>query len=432
MLKKISLIILVLCISLALITSCTTPSPTSQPTSTPTDLPVGEPVKLGMGNPMSGPCAPIGKVFADGMQVWADVVNENGGIVVEGERHMVDYRVYDNVCWVPSEHRTAYEKMILQDGVKFSVQSWGDAMLRAIKDVVQENEHLAFVWGSGWLHPDYPYLMGTMTGGPDYIIAVVKHWQDQNPGKKRLALLMADNPQSLTESWYVEIASKVMGFEIVYNKFHPEDTVDYMPVMQAILDTNPDAIFMGSSEGWQGLAGEAARDLGYTGDWITEALYKQEYSEDVWNDYMSSLNVYSTYANYASDPKGLLPPVTKEIYQEFQSRFPDQWVTPCSESIEAAEFFKYAVETANSLDPEVVMTKMYAMDLVEHPVWGPSVWGGEGRFGAKHHLITPVGVNKLINGVQTTDALFDMASWVDEHADVMEEVLSREGLWYQG
>jgi len=389
----------------------------------------GDPIKFAMCDPMTGPHAVTGMGRHMAVQLLTEAINDKGGLVVDGVHHLIDHRMYDNVSWNPFDEKKAYEKMILKDGVGFSISTWTSATTKAVAELCQENKHLRIAWGGGWLNPDYPYIMSEESGGPLYYIGGIQAVTDAHPELKRVAWLLSDNTPNLSAKPWIEIGCRALGLEVVYDKIHPDDTVDYMPVMSAVVATNPDLIIMGCATAWQAAAVEAAMVLGYKGAWLCESLYPRIYDKEVW-DYFGSLDTYSLYGNYVVKNE-FVPDIVYEVYTSYEAAYPGQWDACMSEVVQAALFWKYAVETAGSTDPTVVMNTLYAMPEVDHPVFGKSGWGGEDIHGCSHWLITPVGVNKIIDGVETIVAMPSILDFLNKYSDLVHEVLDREGLLYQ-
>lgn len=66
-------------------------------------------IRMGMVTPLEGECAQWGIPITRAGQIWADEHNAEGGILCgDGERHMIDYSAYTNVCFYPNEELTAF------------------------------------------------------------------------------------------------------------------------------------------------------------------------------------------------------------------------------------------------------------------------------------------------------------------------------------
>ena len=82
-------------------------------------------VKIGFLAPLTGAVAAWGKPGLDGCQIWADWMNEAGGIEIGGEAHKVEFIAYDEE-YDAGKARTGATKLIQEDGVKFIMMLGGD------------------------------------------------------------------------------------------------------------------------------------------------------------------------------------------------------------------------------------------------------------------------------------------------------------------
>ena len=82
-------------------------------------------VKIGFLAPLTGAVAAWGKPGLDGCQIWADWVNEAGGIKIGDDAYKVEFVAYDDE-YDPGKARTGAVKLIKEDGVKFIMMLGGD------------------------------------------------------------------------------------------------------------------------------------------------------------------------------------------------------------------------------------------------------------------------------------------------------------------
>jgi len=70
-----------------------------------------EKIRMGLVNPLEGECAQWGIPIVRAGQMWADEHNAQGGIMCgDGQRHMIDYKAYTNVCFYPNEELTPFAR----------------------------------------------------------------------------------------------------------------------------------------------------------------------------------------------------------------------------------------------------------------------------------------------------------------------------------
>ena len=124
-------------------------------------------VKVGVIQPQAGDCAQWGVPITRGIELWAEEINEQGGIQVgDGVRYPISVQAYDNVCYIPGEELKAARRAVLDDEVEFILQTFTPASRKAIAALVDKNQVLTTSYGAGFLSPDFGYLIGSITGSP--------------------------------------------------------------------------------------------------------------------------------------------------------------------------------------------------------------------------------------------------------------------------
>ena len=72
-------------------------------------------VKIGFLAPLTGDVAAWGKPGLDGVQIWAERVNQAGGVKIGDDSYMVEFVPYDNE-YDPGKARAGATKLIKEDG----------------------------------------------------------------------------------------------------------------------------------------------------------------------------------------------------------------------------------------------------------------------------------------------------------------------------
>ncbi len=93
--------------------------------------------------------------------------------------------------------------------------------------------------------------------------------------------------------------------------------------------------------------------------------------------------------------------------------------------------FEVAFKAAPAMDPETVMNTLYAMETVDHPLFGPSKWGGAEVFGVNHYLYTPQPVYGVgADGTAVIDGVVDTFGWWEKNKAAALPVLAAGGQVY--
>ena len=85
-------------------------------------------IKVATLQPLAGDCAQWGIPITRGIEMWADELNAEGGILVgDGNRYQLTVKAYDNACYNPGEELKAARRAILDYGAEFMLQTFTPA-----------------------------------------------------------------------------------------------------------------------------------------------------------------------------------------------------------------------------------------------------------------------------------------------------------------
>jgi branched-chain amino acid transport system substrate-binding protein len=206
-----------------------------------------KPIKIGLGMALTGGLAGNGKAALLAMQIWKDDVNKKGGLL----GRPVEFVYYDdqtNPATVPG----IYTKLVDVDKVDLVVSGYGTNLIAPAMPLVMERK-LLFMGLFGLANNEkykYPRYFQIAPGGPNPAAAFSDGFFElaasQNPKPKTVALVGADAefPQNALAGARENV--KHHGFQVVYDKTYPPNTVDYTPIVRAIKATNPDVVFVAS------------------------------------------------------------------------------------------------------------------------------------------------------------------------------------------
>jgi branched-chain amino acid transport system substrate-binding protein len=206
-----------------------------------------KPIRIGFGMALTGGLAGNGKAALLAMQIWKDDVNKKGGLLGRPVE-LVYYDDQTNPATVPG----IYTKLLDVDKVDLVVSGYGTNLIAPAMPLVMERK-LMFMGLFGLGNNEkykYPGYFQISPGGPHPAGAFSEGFFElaarQNPRPKTVALVGADAefPQNALVGAREHV--KRLGFQTVYDKTYPPNTVDYTPIVRAIKATNPDVVFIAS------------------------------------------------------------------------------------------------------------------------------------------------------------------------------------------
>jgi branched-chain amino acid transport system substrate-binding protein len=330
----------------------------------------------------------------------ADMINEQGGITVKGQKYRVELIVED--CKSAMDGVTAAANRLVYDKkVKFIIGPTA-FFAAAAGPVCDPNKVLRVItWcvnTPGEVDGSTPYAFLGGNGSVLTSTAATKYLKKTYPNVKKVAIVTPDDG---AVPYVIPIAKKLLaaqGISVVGEIIpYPVIMQDYSPIvakLNAIKEA--DAIFM--QNGLVPHMGAIVKGLREAGNYKPYAaslparigqvmtIAGEEAMKDIF-----------TIAYTPNDPN--MPPVAKEIINRTVAEFGAGYQLEMS-GPNCLWILKGVIEAAQSLDPTVVKEKWESMDQIE-TIFGTAKICGDKTFGIKHHVVaSPQPIQILKDGVE--------------------------------
>lgn len=198
--------------------------------------------KIGVIIELTGDLARGGYACKRGYDLWANTINEKGGIVIDGKSYKVQLIYYDAKS-DPAEAAKAVEKAVA-DGVDFLLGPYS-SMCTLGGGPVAEKYKMPFVTGSAESHliplQRYKYTFQTLVTTRETPEVPIRCLVEQYRLPIRTAAIIgADDAfsKSLAESF--KYYCEKYGLEVVYYEIYPVGMTDLTPVITRAMALNPD------------------------------------------------------------------------------------------------------------------------------------------------------------------------------------------------
>ncbi len=255
------------CIGQPPATPTPTPPPTATPTPTVTPTPTAPPArdyfKIGVITSLTGSLARGGYVTKRGYDTWADQVNAEGGILINGKRYRVQLVYYDAKS-DPAFAAKAAEKMIAE-GIDFALGPYSSACTLGSAPIFEKYK-VPMITGSAESHliPEkkfkwtFQVLVTTKESAKAYIEFIKKTLP-----VKTVAIIGADDAFSkgLAEAFKAEATDK--GFDVVFYEIFPVDITDLSPVISKVKPLKPDVFIVAGHPTNHVVAVRNSKELGF-------------------------------------------------------------------------------------------------------------------------------------------------------------------------
>lgn len=206
-----------------------------------------EPIRIGFSMALTGGLAGGGRAALLAYQIWADQVNQKGGLL--GRKvELVHYDDQSNPATVPG----IYTKLLDIDKVDLVISGYASVPTAAAMPVVMQRGKLflslfALAGNDAFQYDRYFQLQ---PNGPDAKHEFSKGFYELamglSPKPASIALVGADAEYSILALEGARDNAKTYGTKIVYDRSYPPSTVDFTPIVRSIKAARPDLLFIAS------------------------------------------------------------------------------------------------------------------------------------------------------------------------------------------
>ena len=389
-------------------------------------------IKIGFLAPLSGEVSSWGRPGLNGCQIWADRVNGDGGILLNGQRHQIEIVSHD--CqYDPVRAVEGAKKLVHEDGIGLLMMLGGDTFL-PIQDFLRERKVLTSTLLPSDLSPDTPYLIAPSEIHPIYNVTGVDWLAQNRPALKTVALCSQKDQLGLPSLATYRAAFEATNIEIIHEELYNPDNPDAPSMVSKMMEKNPDIMC------WCTAYEPVVHAL-------TKEAFKQEFegqllsctldgyenlveltSEDFMEDFIFQFPDFD-------DPKLNTETVQfdrpNEFYREYNERFPGSWSAVSWEYVAILDLWKYAIEKAGSIEPLSVLAAMKEGGQAVH-AFGNAEWWGNELFGIDNALVGDWPVVKIVDGKAEIQEFRSTISWCRKYLHLLEKHMREVGqMWDQ-
>jgi len=351
-------------------------------------------IKIGGAVPLSGPVAYWGISTMQGFVDGAAVINDAGGIVINGEPHMLEIINYDTKGET-ADARAATLRLVEQDKVKY-VYSQAAASTVGMLQVTEPAGVLSIVACWGYLKlfgKDYPLHfraeMSDYEQGFAYIPFMQEHYGKDS--LKSAAFIGPDDQDGKDCNYSYQRLMKYYSIEDKGSEYFNWEDTDFYPIVAKTLRTTPDFIVTSPTPpGITGSIVKAARELGYKGPIASPAASETK----------TILEVVGELATDVVLPVTNVDPTTPSqvaIRDRFMKRFGDFNALAGNYSWWIYSL-KAAFEAAGTADDPKAVAEALGNVVLEDTYCGKVAWAGEKSFGVKRQGVYDCYTTLIENG----------------------------------
>ncbi|HEY6004181.1 MAG TPA: amino acid ABC transporter substrate-binding protein [Anaeromyxobacter sp.] len=205
--------------------------------------------KVGVVTELSGDLATGGNVTKRGYDLWAQAVNDAGGIAVAGKKYPVKL-VYADAQSNPSQGAAAAERLITQEEVDFLLGPYSSGVTLAVAPVVEKYK-VPMITGSAespliW-RQKFLYTFGTIPPINFTGAAAIQTLASLSPRPRTAVIFGSNDTFSKATAEAFEAAAKQAGIQVVKFNIVPAGQ-DLTPLMSAVKGMRPDLVAFGGHD----------------------------------------------------------------------------------------------------------------------------------------------------------------------------------------
>ncbi len=357
-------------------------------------------LKMGMIMGLTGPLSIPSLAFMRGWEIYADVVNEEGGVKIGNDTYTLEI-IEEDSKGAAEGASTAASKLVNQDKVQFVIGAMLESEVAAIYSVTQPAG--ALYAAANINIPGHEAdvsadkdLFCRLSVSPDENQPIdLDYMLEAYPDAKTISVSQPDiGYEDMLER--LKASATKRGMEVVMAEKWSWGTTDFIPTYTNIVASNPDIIFaMNSGQANDQL--KAARQLGFKGPFISNSPLGADVFVVTVQDPVALTDVV------VNSPDVTHPtPEMQAIMDRWAAKWPDDpFVSDAVHAYDMPWILVQAMQKAGSIDPATVLATLETMtnkgDLQTNE--GAGNMGGMDRFGVNRVLYRPYPITRIMNGV---------------------------------
>lgn len=388
------------------------------------------PVRVGFLTPLSGPESDWGKPGLDGCQIWADWINDHGGMMVAGRRHRIEIVARDSAA---GRARDAARDLVENQRARIILTLGGDSFAPALPWLMARRVLVATLLPSD-LSPDTPYLIAPAEVHPLFNVTGVDWLARNRPAARRVALCSQTDSLGLPSLAVYRAAFEAAGLPVLREIRYAPDNHDAAGIVDALLAENPDILcWCSSAPPMIEALTEAAHARGFTGEIL--ACTADDYARMIARTSPEFMARYTFQFPDFDDPKltdtEFFFRNPKAFFDSYNARFPGEWNAVSWEYAAILDLWHNAVEIADTVEPVSVLAAMKHGQQMPH-VFGPARWMGAELFGIDNALVGDWPVVRITEGRARIVEFGSVPGWLERHGALLTRQMQELGqMWQQ-
>lgn len=348
-----------------------------------------EPVKIGANMETSGYSASYGQAMLDAIELAAEEVNADGGLL--GGRQ-VEVVHYDNKS--DKTETASVATRLVEEGVAALIGPGATDLVLAQNPVAQQSEVSAVIPAATaddlTLDADGNVMEWVFRLAFSYTYqanAAARFATDELGAQKAVVLVDQSNDYSVGQAEPFKAEWEALGNEVVLEESYTGGDTDFSAVLTTLLATDFDVIYLPAFYTEGGLITKQAREMGIT----QPILSGHGFASDAYVELAGAENATDVY--YTSNfYTGTEEPAGKEFVEAYEAKYGKKPDTFGALGYDGAKLLFQAIEDAGSTDPAAVRDAIENMESFTGGVTG------EFYIDEDHNAVKLAPMLHLVNG----------------------------------
>ena len=230
----------------------------------------GDKIILGSAISITGKYSQEGKNAMDGYNLAVKMINDRGGVKVNGKSYKLEVKYYDDES-TPARTAQLLERLINQDGVQYVLGPYSSGTTKAAAPVTEKYK-IPMVEAEGasrsLFTQGYRYMFAVLSTSEQYLSPVVVLAAEvaeklgKKPGDVRIAMAFENDPFSLDVRAGVVDEAKKYGMKIVIDDKLPRDLSDMTATLTKVKALKPDVLLVSGHTKGASTAGRQINEMG--------------------------------------------------------------------------------------------------------------------------------------------------------------------------
>ena len=368
----------------------------------------GDTIILGSSISLTGKYATNGLHTQRGYDYAVKMINDNGGVTVDGKSYQLAVKYYDDES-TPARGAQLAERLIQQDGVEYMLGPYSSGMTKAIAPV-SEKFGVPMIESEGasrsLFTQGYKYLFAVLSTSEQYLATAIDMAaaKSDDPSKVRVAMAFEGDPFSMDVRAGVVDKIEQYGMQVVIDDQLPADLSDMSTTLTKVKALRPDILVISGHSKGAATAARQIDEMKVNVNMIAmthcEAAKVQEKFPKASDGFLCPTQWVESLSK--SDP---MFGSASEWNTGFKAAYPSYTSVPyqSAQASAAVYVWKEAFEAANSFDKDAVRDAIAATEM--ETFYGDIKFSENGNNIAKPMFMRQIDASGTYNLVETADQL---------------------------